>query len=70
MKNIIGDENLIPSDFPELAKSVGPDAKILLDDGLLELKVIAVAGDEVKSKVIYGGKLKDRKRSGQYQIRI
>lgn len=61
MKNVMGDDNLIPSDFPELAGSVKPDTKILLDDGLLELKVISVSGDDVKAKVIYGGKLKDRK---------
>ncbi len=61
MKNVMGDDGLIPSDFPELASSVKPETKILLDDGLLELKVISVAGDDVKAKVIYGGKLKDRK---------
>jgi len=61
MKKILGKEGLIPSDFPELAQSVKKDSRILLDDGLLELNVLAVEGDEVFCEVIYGGTLKDRK---------
>jgi pyruvate kinase len=61
MKPVVGKEGLIPSDFPELALSVKADTKILLDDGLLELKVLAVRGDELDCEVIYGGILKDRK---------
>jgi len=61
MKQVMGKEGLIPSDFPELAESVHVGAKILLDDGLLELKVLTVRQDEVECEVIYGGKLKDRK---------
>ncbi|MFN7454097.1 MAG: pyruvate kinase [Pseudobdellovibrionaceae bacterium] len=61
MKSVLGRPGLIPSDFPELAQSVKPGVKILLDDGLLELKVLSVSGDEVQTEVIYGGILKDRK---------
>ena len=61
MKAVSGKPGLIPSDFPELAQSVGPGAKILMDDGLLELKVLKVRGDELDCEVIYGGILKDRK---------
>lgn len=61
MKKVMGKEGLIPSDFPELAVSVKKGSKILLDDGLLELLVEEVLGDEVKCEVIYGGVLKDRK---------
>lgn len=61
MAKVLGTEGLIPSDFPELAKSVKAGDKILLDDGLLELKVLGVRGDEVDAEVIFGGKLKDRK---------
>lgn len=61
MKPILGKQGLIPSDFPELAKSVRTGNRILLDDGLLELKVLSVQEDEVDCEVIYGGKLKDRK---------
>lgn len=62
MKSILGEPGLIPSDFPELAKSVHPGTKILLDDGLLELKVLSTDKQEtVECEVIYGGTLKDRK---------
>lgn len=61
MKKVLGQPGLIPSDFPELATSVKKGDKILLDDGLLELVVISVQGDEVQCEVIYGGVLKDRK---------
>lgn len=61
MKPVLGKPGLIPSDFPELAVSVKPGDRILLDDGLLELKVLSLHGDELKAQVIYGGVLKDRK---------
>jgi pyruvate kinase len=61
MKPVIGKQGLIPSDFPELAESVKANDKILLDDGLLELKVLSTNNDEVQCEVIYGGILKDRK---------
>ncbi|MCB0391103.1 MAG: pyruvate kinase [Bdellovibrionales bacterium] len=57
----IGDENHIPSDFAELPQVCNKGTKILLDDGLLELNVLAVNGDEVIAKVIHGGILKNRK---------
>ncbi len=58
---VLGKPGLIPSDFPELVESVAAGHKILLDDGLLELKVLAVRGTEIDCEVIYGGVLKDRK---------
>jgi pyruvate kinase len=61
MKKVLGRDGLIPSDFPELAQSVKKDSRILLDDGLLELNVLSVEGDDVFCEVIYGGTLKDRK---------
>ena len=61
MKPVLGKEGLIPSDFPELAVSVKVGDQILLDDGLLELKVNSVDQDEIECEVVYGGILKDRK---------
>lgn len=60
-REVLGDENLIPSDLKELAQSVKADDRILLDDGLLELKVLSVSGTEIECLVIFGGELKDRK---------
>lgn len=61
MKAVTGKPGLIPSDFPELARSVSIGNKILLDDGLMELKVLEIQDDEIRAEVIYGGFLKDRK---------
>ncbi len=61
MEPILGREGLIPSDFPELAESVKTGDKILLDDGLMELRVLSIRGLEVDCEVIYGGILKNRK---------
>lgn len=61
MKPVLGKEGLIPSDFAELAQSVKKGNRILLDDGLMELCVLDVQGDEVNCEVIYGGTLKNRK---------
>lgn len=61
MKSVVGKEGLIPSDFPELADSVKPGDKILLDDGVMELRVLARRTDELDCEVVYGGILKDRK---------
>ncbi|MNK07752.1 Pyruvate kinase [compost metagenome] len=58
---VLGKPGLIPSDFKELPLACVPGTKILLDDGLLEVKVLQVRGEELDVEVIYGGILKDRK---------
>lgn len=58
---ILGKPGLIPSDFKELPMACEPGTRILLDDGLLEVKVLKVRGEEIDAEVIYGGILKDRK---------
>lgn len=57
----LGEGSLIPTDFKELPDACKPGQKILLDDGLMELKVHEVRATEVVCEVIFGGKLKDRK---------
>lgn len=57
----LGNEKEIPTDFKELPEVVKKGDRILLDDGLLELRVNSVSGDRVSAEVIYGGELKDRK---------
>ncbi|HSM25391.1 MAG TPA: pyruvate kinase [Anaerolineaceae bacterium] len=52
---------ILPLDVPNLARSVKPGDKILLDDGNLELEAISVDSDTVYAKVIIGGKLTSNK---------
>jgi pyruvate kinase len=52
---VLGTPNLISTTFERLAKEVRPGARILLADGLIELRVIRVRGDEVETEVGNGG---------------
>ena len=47
--------------YEGLAKDVKPRAKILLDDGNIELRVMKVKGREIYTKVVFGGLLKQHK---------
>jgi pyruvate kinase len=48
-------------DVPHLSKAVKKGNRILLDDGNLELKVIDVVGETVKTQVVFGGVLTSHK---------
>lgn len=58
---VTGRDGLIPSQYKTLAKDVAKGERILLDDGKLELRVLAVSGDEVRCRVVHGGRLTDHK---------
>lgn len=60
-RDVTGTAGLIPSDFKELTQTVKAGQRILLDDGLIELRVLSVQGTELSCEVVYGGELKDRK---------
>jgi pyruvate kinase len=60
-RDVPGGPGLIPSQYAELAQDVQPGDRILLDDGMLELRVEAVTGGDVACTVLHGGALKDRK---------
>lgn len=51
----------IAIDYPHLADDAQVGTQILLDDGLLELRIEEIQGNQVKCKVIEGGILKSRK---------
>jgi pyruvate kinase len=53
--------NTVSIDYPFLAEEAIVGTQILLDDGLLQLRVEDIQGTAVKCKVIYGGILKSRK---------
>src|SRR5207247_6258241 len=60
-RDVVGEPGLIPSQYGALAHDVRPGDRILLDDGLLELKVEAVKGTEVACTTVHGGVLKNNK---------
>ena len=56
-RDIEGTEELISTTFHDLPKEIHPGGRILLCDGLIELKVIAVSGEEIECTVVNGGVL-------------
>ncbi len=58
---IIGKPGRIPIQNQDLPGMVKPGERILLDDGLMELRVTRVTEREIYAQVINGGLLKDRK---------
>jgi pyruvate kinase len=59
--DVPGDARVISTTFQTLAREVEPGSRILLSDGLIELRVIAVQGDDVECEVINGGLLGEHK---------
>src|SRR5262249_29388750 len=60
-RNIEGTSGLISTTFSELAREVRPGTRILLSDGLIELRVVRSRGEDVECKVINGGQLGEHK---------
>jgi pyruvate kinase len=60
-ENVPGTATRISTTFPDLARELSPGARILLSDGLIELRVRAVRGDDVVCDVINGGHLGEHK---------
>ncbi len=56
-RTVEGTPTLISTTYQNLAQDVGPGARILLSDGLIELRVTAVNGEDVECEVINGGML-------------
>jgi pyruvate kinase len=60
-RDIPGTAALISTTFKTLAHEVLPGARILLSDGLIELRVSSIRGDDVECEVINGGPLGEHK---------
>lgn len=54
-------DSMVSTSYTDLAKDLGPGNTILIDDGLLELKVIESDGIKLICEVVHGGVLKDNK---------
>jgi len=60
-RDVVGGATEVSTNFSELPAAVSPGATILLDDGALELRVEEVSGQDVRTQVVVGGVLKERK---------
>ncbi|MGI6225023.1 MAG: pyruvate kinase [Peptococcales bacterium] len=61
IKEIQGTKKRIPINYPGLVKDVKPGNHILLDDGLIALKVLKVEDTEIFCQILNGGDLSNRK---------
>ncbi|MDX1640274.1 MAG: pyruvate kinase [Balneolaceae bacterium] len=60
-EDVEGTNEIIPIDYPNLSQDAVEGNQILIDDGLLELKIIKKNASELTAKVVVGGVLKSRK---------
>jgi pyruvate kinase len=60
-RSVAGDEREVSTNYEGLPRDVRPGARILLDDGLLELQVERTTETDVVTRVVNGGLLNERK---------
>ncbi len=60
-EDVIGNQTRVSISFPQLPKAVHPEDRLFLNDGLVELEVLKVKGNDVHCKVLVGGILSSRK---------
>lgn len=58
---ITGNEGIVSINYPDLPRDVKVGDTILIDEGLIILNVVEVQGEDVKTKVIEGGPLNQRR---------
>jgi pyruvate kinase len=58
---VLGTADRFSTGYEALADDVRPGDPILLDDGLIRLEVLKIAGSEVRCRVLVGGPLRDHK---------
>jgi pyruvate kinase len=61
IRDVKGDETLVPVNLPNLPQDVKLGDTVLLDDGAMQLKVVEKTTSEVRCKVIAGGTLTERR---------
>ena len=61
-RDIEGDETIASMNYKELPQDVKTGDHILLSDGLVNLEVVSVEGEDIHTKILNSGKMSDRKR--------
>ena len=60
-RSVVGDAREVSTNYAGLARDVRPGARILLDDGAIELTVESTTETDVVARVVNGGMLSERK---------
>lgn len=61
-RDVDGDKTIASVSYKELPQDVKAGDHILLSDGLVNLEVISVDGEDIHTKILNSGKMSDRKR--------
>lgn len=61
-RDVEGDETISSMNYKELPQDVKAGDHILLSDGLVNLEVLSVEGEDIHTKILNSGKMSDRKR--------
>ncbi|MBI5409418.1 MAG: pyruvate kinase [Nitrospirae bacterium] len=69
-KNILGSDKLVQIQYPHLMKDLKTGSAVLIDDGLIQLRVIKKEKDRLTAEVIEGGILKEKKGVNLPNVRI
>ena len=69
-ENLLGTAEIISTTYKGLVKDVKKGDKILVDDGLMELRVLSKKQDTVTCKVVNGGILKEHKGINLPNVKI
>ena len=56
-RDVVGNEHLVSISPPGIHRDAAPGSPVLLDDGLMELRVVAARGEDALCKVVRGGRL-------------
>ena len=65
-----GDASCVSTTYKDLARDVKPEDRILLNDGLIELRVAQVEGEAVRCQVVCGGPLSSHKGINLPGVRV
>ncbi|MGP1434533.1 MAG: pyruvate kinase [Catonella sp.] len=60
-EEIVGDSTRVSVSYKDLAKELNKGDTILVNNGLIDLKVVNTTADEIECEVVIGGELSDRK---------
>ena len=60
-RDVVGTKDAIQVNYDSFPQEVNEGDRILLDDGNIELRVTSIDGDDVSTKVVFGGKLGNKK---------
>ncbi|WP_148574385.1 pyruvate kinase [Nocardioides caldifontis] len=60
-RDVPGDAHVASTTYAGLPGDVAPGDQVLVDDGRVRLEVVAVEGDDVRTRVVVGGRVSDNK---------